>query len=121
MPKKKEDVTKSNEIPEKIDSNEKQEITKQKLGWVQILLLLGKPVWDAQTKKWRVLNGYQSVLGSQQNQMFFEVTFTDTPYWEDFIEKELYIAIPKEQEDKTENENKGNNEKSKRTKTKDEE
>lgn len=91
------------------------------LCWVQILLLLGKPVWDAQTKKWRVLNGYQSVLGSQQNQMFFEVTFTDTPYWENFIEKELYIAIPKEQEDKTENENKGNNEKSKRTKTKDEE
>lgn len=101
MPKKKEDETKSNKIPKKIDNNEKQETSTQKLGWVQILLLLGKPVWDAQMRKWRVLNGYQSVLGNQNNQTFFEVTFTDTPYWENFINKELYINIPDEQEDKT--------------------
>ena len=63
MPKKKEDATKSNKIPKKIDNNENQETSTQKLGWVQILLLLGKPVWDAQIRKWRVLNGYQSVLG----------------------------------------------------------
>ena len=69
MPKKKE--TKQNEKP-KIDNNaENQETTNQKLGWVQILLLLGKPLWDAQKKKWRVLNGYQSVLGNSNNQMFF--------------------------------------------------
>ena len=101
MPKKKEDETKSNKVPKKIDNNEKQETSTKKLGWVQILLLLGKPVWDAQMKKWRVLNGYQSVLGNQNNQTFFEVTFTDTPYWENFIDKELYINIPDEQEDKT--------------------
>ena len=101
MSKKKDDVTKLNKIPKKIDNNEKKETSTQKLGWVQILLLLGKPVWDAQIKKWRVLNGYQSVLGNQNNQTFFEITFTDTPYWENFIDKELYINIPDEQEDKT--------------------
>ena len=53
MSKKKENETKSNKIPKKIENNKKQETVTQKLGWVQILLLLGKPVWDAQTKKWR--------------------------------------------------------------------
>ncbi len=110
MPKKKEDATKSNKIPKKIDNNENQETSTQKLGWVQILLLLGKPVWDAKCKKWRILNGYKSVLGNQNNRMFFEVTFTDSPYWENFIEKELYIDIPKEQEDKS-NADSGSNKK----------
>lgn len=108
MPKKKEDATKSNKIPKKIDNNENQETSTQKLGWVQILLLLGKPVWDAKRKKWRILNGYQSVLGNQNNQMFFEVTFTDSPYWENFIEKELYMDIPKEQGDKSNADNGSN-------------
>jgi len=36
--------------------------------------------------------------------MFFEVTFTDTPYWENFTEKELYIDIPNENNDKTKSE-----------------
>lgn len=52
--------------------------------------------------------------------MFFEVTFTDTPYWENFVEKQLYLDIPKEQENKTENRDKGSNKKSKRAKAKDE-
>lgn len=108
MPKKKDDATKPNEIPKKIDGNEKQATSNQKIGWVQILLLLGKPIWDAKRKKWRILNGYQSVLGNQNNQMFFEVTFTDSPYWENFIEKELYIDIPKEQEDKSNADNGSN-------------
>lgn len=108
MSKKKEDETKSNKIPKKIDNNKKQETVTQKLGWVQILLLLGKPVWDAQTKKWRVLSGYQSVLENQTNRMFFEVTFTDVPHWENFTEKELYLDIPKEQEDKTNADNRSN-------------
>lgn len=99
MPKKKSNATKKIENPKKIDNEGKQETTTKKLGWVQILLLLGKPVWDAQTKKWRILNGYQSVLGNQNNQIFFEITFTDTPYWENFVEKELYIDIPKEQKE----------------------
>lgn len=108
MSKKKENETKSNKIPKKIENNKKQETVTQKLGWVQILLLLGKPVWDAQTKKWRVLSGYQSVLGNQTNRMFFEVTFTDVPHWENFTEKELYLDIPKEQEDKTNADNRSN-------------
>ena len=102
MPKKKEDETKQNKIPKKVDNNEKPD--NKKLGWVQILVLLGKPIWDAQKKKWRVLSGYQSVLGNQNNIIFFEVTFTDTPHWENFIEKQLYIDIPKENEDKTKSE-----------------
>lgn len=47
MPKKKEDETKQNKIPKKVDNNEKQESDNKKLGWVQILVLLGKPIWDA--------------------------------------------------------------------------
>lgn len=31
--------------------------------------------------------------------MFFEVTFTDSPYWENFVEKRLYLEIPKENTD----------------------
>lgn len=120
MPKKKDNVTESSEIPKKIDNKENEIVINQKLGWVQILLLIGKPLWDAQKKKWRVLNGYQSVLGNQNNQMFFEVTFTDTPYWENFIEKELYMDIPKEQEASTEDGNKGSNKEGKRTKAEDE-
>ena len=98
MPKKKE--TKQNEEPKIDDNAENQETTTQILGWVQILLLLGIPLWDAQKKKWRVLNVYQSVLGNSNNQMFFEVTFTDSPYWENFIEKRLYLEIPKENTNK---------------------
>lgn len=54
------------------------------------------------------------------NQMFFEVTFTDSPYWENFIEKQLYMDIPKEQEASVEDGDKGSNKKGKRTKTEDE-
>lgn len=118
MPKKKE--TNQNEKPKIDDNAENQQTTNQKLGWVQILLLLGKPLWDAQKKKWRVLNGYQSVLGNSNNQMFFEVTFTDSPYWENFIEKQLYMDIPKEQEDQTKNANKGSNKKGQRAETENE-
>ncbi len=120
MPKKKDNVTELSENPKKVDNEENQIVTNQKLGWVQILLLMGKPLWDAQKKKWRVLNGYQSVLGNQNNQMFFEVTFTDTPYWENFVEKQLYMDIPKEQEASTEDGTKGSNKKGKRAKTEDE-
>jgi hypothetical protein len=120
MPKKKEDETKQNKIPKKVDNNEKQESDNKKLGWVQILVLLGKPIWDAQKKKWRVLSGYQSVLGNQNNIIFFEVTFTDTPYWENFIEKQLYIDIPKKQEENSNNGSKNSNKKSERIETEDE-
>ena len=98
MPKKKNEEIKQNEDPKKAEEQTKENNTNQQLGWVQILLLLGKPLWDDELKKWRVLNGYQSVLGNSNNQMFFEVTFTDSPYWENFIEKQLYLEIPKEQD-----------------------
>lgn len=120
MPKKKDNVTESSKIPKKIDNEENQTVTNQKLGWVQILLLIGKPLWDAQKKKWRVLSGYQSVLGTQNNIIFFEVTFTDTPHWENFIEKQLYIDIPKKQEENSNNGSKNSNKKSERIETEDE-
>lgn len=101
MPKKKKEEIKQNEDPKKAEEQSKENNKKQKLGWVQILLLLGKPLWDEEEKKWRVLNGYQSVLGNSNNQMFFEVTFTDSPYWENFIEKQLYLEIPKKNTNET--------------------
>lgn len=120
MPKKKEDETKQNKIPKKDDNNENQELDNKKLGLVQILFMLGKPLWDEEKKKWRVLNGYQAVLGNQNNNIFFEVTFTDTPYWENFIEKQLYIDIPKKQEEYLNDGNKNSNKKSERIETEDE-
>lgn len=112
MPKKKEDETKQNKIPKKVDNNEKQETDNKKLGWVQILVLLGKPIWDAQKKKWRVLNGYQAVLGNTNN-LFYEVTFTDTPYWENYADKQLYLSVPVEKEKQKESGDKGSNNKDK--------
>ena len=92
MKKKKEELPKSKKNEKKQD-NENIKIVNQKLGWLQIIVSLGKPLYDTDKKKWRVLNGYQSVLGNKDGQLFFEVTFTDTPYWENFKEKNLYFNI----------------------------
>ena len=83
------------EKDKKQEKSKKQEDNQTTLGWFQIIMLMGKPLWDSKKQKWRILNGYQSVLGDN-NQMFFEVTFTDTPYWENFVEKKLYINVPEE-------------------------
>lgn len=112
MPKKKDNVTESSKIPKKIDNEENQTVTNQKLGWVQMLLLIGKPLWDAQKKKWRVLNGYQAVLGNTNN-LFYEVTFTDTPYWENYADEQLYLSVPVEKEKQKESGDKGSNNKDK--------
>lgn len=79
------------------------------LDWSQIIMLMGKPLWDNKGHRWRILNGYKSTLGNNNN-MFFEVTFTDTPHWENFIEKELYLNVPKE--NKTNEKDKENSNKS---------
>lgn len=75
------------------NKDEAEKASTEILNWFQIIMLMGKPLWDAKQRKWRILNGYQSVLGNN-NTLYFEVTFTDTPYWEDFTEKELYINTP---------------------------
>ena len=116
---KKKHEEKKEEKPEKEMVSEPKALD-PKLTWVHIIVSLGKPLWDADSRKWRVLNGYQSILGNQQNQMFFEVTFTDTPYWENFMEKNLYFNIPTEKENIKDDGNKGSNEKGKQTKTKNE-
>lgn len=112
-------MKKQNQESQKKKQEENKDEGQQMLSWFQIIMLIGRPLWDAVNKKWRVLNGYQAVLGNT-NQLFYEVTFTDTPYWENFVKKQLYLDIPKEQEDKTENGDKGSNKKSKRAKAKDE-
>ena len=97
----------------KEEKNKKQENSECPiiLGWFQIIMLIGKPLWDVKLNKCRILNGYQSVLGNN-NRLFYEVTFTDTPYWENFIEKQLYINIPKTEEDKSSYGNKNSDKKS---------
>lgn len=96
----------------KEEKNKKQENSECPiiLGWFQIIMLIGKPLWDGKLNKWRILNGYQSVLGNN-NRLFYEVTFTDTPYLENFIEKQLYINIPKTEEDKSSYGNKNSDKK----------
>lgn len=49
MPKKKNEEIKQNEDPKKAEEQTKENNTNQQLGWVQILLLLGKPLWDKNT------------------------------------------------------------------------
>jgi len=80
-------------------------------------MLIGRPLWDKTRKKWRVLNGYQAVLGNTNN-LFYEVTFTDTPYWENYADKQLYLSVPVEKEKQKESGDKGSNNKDKWIKTK---
>ena len=76
---------------------ENKDEAQQMLSWFQILMLIGRPLWDKKRKKWRVLNGYQAVLGNTNN-LFYEVTFTDTPYWENYADEQLYLNVPAEKE-----------------------
>lgn len=98
---------------------ENKDEAQQMLSWFQILMLIGRPLWDKKRKKWRVLNGYQAVLGNTNN-LFYEVTFTDTPYWENYADEQLYLNVPAEKEKQKESGDKGSNKKSKRAKAKDE-
>ena len=91
------------------NKDDPEKASTEMLNWFQIIMLMGKPLWDAKQRKWRILNGYQSILGNN-NTMYFEVTFTDTPHWENFIEKELYLNVPKE--NKTNEKDKENSNKS---------
>ena len=51
---------------EKAEKENKDE-SQQMLSWFQIIMLIGRPLWDKTRKKWRILNGYQSVLGNTNN------------------------------------------------------
>ena len=96
---------------EKAEKENKDE-SQQMLSWFQIIMLIGRPLWDKTRKKWRILNGYQSVLGNTNN-LFCEVTFTDTPYWENYADKQLYLSVPVEKEKQKESGDKGSNNKDK--------
>lgn len=91
---------------------ENKDEAQQMLSWFQILMLIGRPLWDKKRKKWRVLNGYQAVLGNTNN-LFYEVTFTDTPYWEIYADEQLYLNVPAEKEKQKESGDKGSNNKDK--------
>lgn len=100
---------------EKAEKENKDE-SQQMLSWFQIIMLIGRPLWDKKRKKWRILNGYQSVLGNTNN-LFYEVTFTDTPYWENYADTQLYtqlyLSVPVEKEKQKESGDKGSNNKDK--------
>ena len=109
-------MKKENQEKEKAEKENKDE-SQQMLSWFQIIMLIGRPLWDKTRKKWRVLNGYQAVLGNTNN-LFYEVTFTDTPYWENYADKQLYLSVPVEKEKQKESGDKGSNNKDKWIKTK---
>ena len=95
-----------------IEGKKCKEESQQMLSWFQIIMLIGRPLWDKTRKKWRVLNGYQAVLGNTNN-LFYEVTFTDTPYWENYADEQLYLSVPVEKEKQKESGDKGSNNKDK--------
>ena len=70
---------------EKVEKKNKDE-SQQMLSWFQIIMLIGRPLWDKTRKKWRVLNGYQAVFVNSTN-LFYDVTFIDTPYWESYADE----------------------------------
>ncbi len=105
------ETLKRNQEKEKAEKENKDE-SQQMLSWFQIIMLIGRPLWDKTRKKWRVLNGYQAVLGNTNN-LFYEVTFTDTPYWENYADKQLYLSVPVEKEKQKESGDKGSNNKDK--------
>lgn len=65
--------------------NLKTSIDCEKMYWKDILMNVGKPIWDNIFKKWRILTGYQYEEGK------YYVTFSDTPHWELFKDKKLYL------------------------------
>lgn len=95
-----------------IEGKKCKDESQQMLSWFQIIMLIGRPLWDKTRKKWRVLNGYQAVLGNTNN-LFYEVTFTDTPYWENYADEQLYLNVPAEKEKQKESGDKGSNNKDK--------
>ena len=66
------------------------------------MLLIGKPIWDATKKKFRVINGYKATLSKVTNSVIAEITFTDTLYWEEFTQQKLYINVPIEKKEQKE-------------------
>ena len=82
------------------------------LGRDRLVIRSVKPMENKKRKKWRVLNGYQAVLGNTNN-LFYEVTFTDTPYWENYADEQLYLNVPAEKEKQKESGDKGSNNKDK--------
>lgn len=112
-------MKKQNQESQEKKQEENKDEGQQMLSWFQIIMLIGRPLWDAVNKKWRVLNGYQAVLGNT-NQLFYEVTFTDTPYWENYNDKKLYLNVPVEKEKSKEKGDKKSNKKGKRGETENE-
>ena len=62
------------------------------LGWKKIIELLGTPLWDYESKKWRILDGYKCIIGND-NKTYLNVSFTDTKNWIDFEDVKLYTNV----------------------------
>lgn len=57
----------------------------EKLDWEEIILNIGKPVYDKKHKKWRVLEGYSKVEDD------YYILFSDNTTWFDFKYCNLYL------------------------------
>lgn len=57
----------------------------EKLDWEEIILNVGKPVWDSKENKWRVLEGYKKILDKSC------IKYTDSINWYDFKSSKLYL------------------------------
>lgn len=55
------------------------------LNWLELQQLY-KPVWDADVRKWRVVDGYREWMNDGKS-----VSFTDGNTWWDFDRCELYL------------------------------
>ena len=50
-------MKKQNQESQEKKQEENKDEGQQMLSWFQIIMLIGRPLWDAVNKKWRVLNG----------------------------------------------------------------
>lgn len=64
----------------------------KQLEWINIIELLGKPIWDNTHKKWRVLDSYKEEFGSGKF-----ISFTDFNQYLQFEEYELYREEQKDE------------------------
>lgn len=91
MPKKKSNATKANEIPKKVDNEQKQEKNKtEPIEWKDLDKYIGQPVWDNREKKWRVLEGYKRCGFTHS------ITFSDIADWVSFLDRNIYLEEIKE-------------------------
>lgn len=118
--KKKKEQEQNQEQPIQQLKQDKATGDEEQLNWLQIMLLIGKPIWDNNKKKYRIISGYKATQSKITNDIIAEITFTDTLHWEEFTHQKLYTNIPANKEEKKEDGSERSDNEGERTKTKDE-